>query len=244
MAADTLLASSISDLVIANRILASEGVLDAFGHISIRHPNNPERYFMACSRSPALVSQQDIMEYTLASEPIHQAGRAMYAERYIHGSLYQERPDVFAVCHNHAHDLLPFSVTGTPLRPITHMSSVIGATIPIWDIRSDFGDTDLLVTNPAKALSLTRCLGPQRVALMRGHGSVVTGASVREVVFTSIYLHLNAAMILKAKILGEINYLSDGEIKLASAQIFGETSQNRAWEFWAARVGIKPTETA
>ncbi len=228
---------ALKDLVIANRILGHEGVLDGFGHISIRHPSNPERYFMAGSRSPELVTRHDLIEYHLDSRPIDQNGRAMYAERQIHGSIYQARPEVRAVCHNHAHDLIPFGVTGTTLQPVMHMASVIGDEVPIWDIADEFGDTDLLVTDPAKGASLARCLGPRRVALMRGHGAVVAGRGLREAVYVAIYLHLNAELVLKAKSLGEVKYLSPGEAKACAETLLSELSQNRAWEYWSARAG-------
>ena len=228
----------IGDLVTANHILYHQGVLDGFGHVSIRHPNDPSRYFMAGSRSPELVTRHDLIEYHLDSRPINQNGRAMYAERQIHGSIYQARPEVLAVCHNHAHDLIPFGVTGTTLRPVMHMASVIGDEVPIWDIADEFGDeTDLLVTNPAMGESLARCLGPRRVALMRGHGAVVAGRGLREAVYVAVYLHVNAGMVLKAKRLGEVKYLSPGEAKACADTLLSELSQNRAWEYWCARAG-------
>jgi HCOMODA/2-hydroxy-3-carboxy-muconic semialdehyde decarboxylase len=140
---------ALRDLVIANRILAAHGVVDAFGHVSIRHPNNPDRYFLARSKGPAGVTLDDLIEFALDNEPINQNGRAMYAERAIHGSIYQARPDAMAVCHNHSAATIPFGVTNVPMRPIFHMGSVIGARVPTWDIADDFGDTNLLVTTHA-----------------------------------------------------------------------------------------------
>jgi ribulose-5-phosphate 4-epimerase/fuculose-1-phosphate aldolase len=205
MSDNTVLETSLRDLVLANRILAHEGVLDAFGHVSIRNPINPDHYFMACSRSPELVTLHDLIEFRLDSQPINQNGRAVYAERQIHGCIYQARPEVMAVCHNHAHDLIPFGVTGNTLRPILHVGAVMGEDAPIWDIRDEFGDTDMLVTDAAKGNSLVRCLGARRVALMRGHGAVVACCGLKEVVFVSNYMHVNAQLLLKAKsLVGEV----------------------------------------
>jgi ribulose-5-phosphate 4-epimerase/fuculose-1-phosphate aldolase len=239
MSDKTELDAALRDLVIANRILAHEGVLDGFGHVSIRHPTDPGRYFMACSRSPEQVTRRDLIEFHLDSRPIDQNGRPMYAERFIHGQILQARPEVKAICHNHAHNLIPFGVTGNTIRPLMHMSSVIGPEVPIWDIADEFGDTDLLVTNPAMGDSLARCLGQRRVALMRGHGSVVAGLGLREAVFVAVYLHLNAELVLKAKSLGDIKYLSPGEVERCAATLLQELSQNRAWDYWAARAGYE-----
>jgi ribulose-5-phosphate 4-epimerase/fuculose-1-phosphate aldolase len=147
---------ALRDLVIANRILAAHNVLDAFGHVSIRHPEHPDTYFLARSKGPAGVTLDDLIEFTLDSEPINQNGRAMYAERQIHGKIYTARPDVNAVCHNHSAATIPFGVTKTPMKPIFHMGSVIGSDVPKWDIAKEFGDTNLLVTTPNKARRLRR----------------------------------------------------------------------------------------
>src|SRR5262249_46220417 len=138
--------SALADLVIANRILANEGVIDAFGHVSMRHPERDDRYFLARSRSPELVERADILEFDLDSNPLKADGRTMHSERQIHGCIYKARPDVKAVCHNHAHSLVPFGVTGSAIKPIWHVAGSIGAEVPIWDMRDEFGDTDLLVT--------------------------------------------------------------------------------------------------
>ncbi|MBI3706215.1 MAG: class II aldolase/adducin family protein [Proteobacteria bacterium] len=232
------LRAALRDLVIANRILAREGVIDGFGHISIRHPGDPKRYFLSRSRSPELVTIDDLMEFALDNEPIDQRGRAMYAERPIHGSLYAARSDINSVCHNHAHSLIPFGVTGTKLRPIIHMAAMIGAEVPIWDIRDEFGDTNLLVTTREQGNSLARGVGAGRVALMRGHGATVGGRTVRETVFTAIYLQVNAGLLLQARNLGEVKGLSPGEIKLTADALSGALSQDRAWEYWSSRAGF------
>ena len=172
----------LEDLVTANRILAREDVVDAYGHVSIRHPKNPDRYFLSRSRAPELVEAGDLMEYTLEGEPVDQRGRALYSERPIHGGVYEARPEVMAVVHNHSQPVVPFGVTGTPLRPVFHLAAFIGDDIPVWDIRDNFGDTNLLVTTIEQGRNLAAALGPRRVALMRGHGCVVTGRSLKEAV--------------------------------------------------------------
>jgi HCOMODA/2-hydroxy-3-carboxy-muconic semialdehyde decarboxylase len=233
--------AALDDLVIANRILANEGVIDAFGHISIRHPRLPDRYFLARSRSPELVERGDIMEFDLDNRPIDPQGRTMYSERPIHGSAYRARSDVMAVCHNHARSLIPFGITGTAIRPAFHLAGSIGPEVPVWDVRDEFGDTDLLVTTTAIGDSLARTLGLHRVCLMRGHGAVVAAHDLKATVFVSIYLMVNAALVKEARQLGEVTYLSEGEVRLTEQMNFRARSQNRAWEYWARRAGFTTT---
>lgn len=228
---------ALRDLVLANRILANKKVLDAFGHVSIRHPNDPGRFVMASSRGPALVRIEDLMEFTLDCEPIAQRGRPMYAERQIHGGIYRARPDVNSVCHNHASSLIPFGATKEPLRPIYHMASAIGGKVPVWDIRDEFGDTNMLVTQRDQGESLARSLGPNRVVLMRGHGAAVASKTLREVVFTSIYLQTNAELVTTAQSLGDVRFLSDGEIALTADMLFSPLAQERSWQTWVNEAG-------
>lgn len=229
--------AALADLVRANRILAHEGVMDGFGHVSIRHPENPQRYVLSRSLSPELVTREDLMEFALDDSPVDARGRSMYAERSIHGALYRARPEVNAVCHNHSSSLIPFGVTGTALRPVFHMGAVIGSEVPIWDSRPEFGDTNLLVTDHDKGRSLAQALGARRVALMRGHGCVVTGGTLREAVFTAVYLQENAELLMRSRDMGEVNYLTEGEIRLAADHLFKPLSQDRAWEYWSRRAG-------
>lgn len=225
----------LHDLVTANHILARENVVDAFGHISIRHPQNPQQYILSQSRAPQLVTPQDLMEYTLDGHPIDQQNRPMYAERPIHGAIYQTRPNAHAVIHNHSPAVLPFTITPTPLRPIFHLAAIIGESLPLWDIRQNFGDTTLLVTTMQQGRDLAAALGPRPAALMRGHGCVIAAPSLKEAVMTAIYLQTNAQLLLAALPLGPITYLSPGEIaQMAQSQI-RPTSLNRAWEYWTAR---------
>lgn len=231
------LTESLRDLVIANRILAHEGVVDGFGHVSIRHPDVPQRYLLSQSRSPELVTLDDLMEYTIEGDPIDQRERPMYSERHIHGGVYDLRPDVQAVVHNHSLPVIPFGVTGTPLRPILHMAALMGENIPLWDIRDNFSDTSLLVTNMEEGRDLARTLGDARAALMRGHGCVVSAGSLREVVMASIYLQVNAQVLLESLRLGEVTYMSSSEIKHMSAALLRPVSIDRAWEYWRVRAG-------
>ena len=227
----------LQELVTANRILAREGVVDAYGHVSIRHPERPDRYILSQSRAPDLVDINDLMEYTLDGDPIDQQGRSMYTERPIHGGIYEARDDVLAIVHNHSPAVVPFSVTGTPLRPILHLAALTGPELPVWDIRDNFGDTNLLVTTMEQGRDLARCLGGRRVSLMRGHGCVVAGNSIREVVMASVYLQVNAGLLLESLRLGEVKYLSPGEIESMTESQMSLTGQERAWQYWANRAG-------
>ncbi|MDP6174906.1 MAG: class II aldolase/adducin family protein, partial [Rhodospirillales bacterium] len=184
--------SALQELVTCNRIVAQEEVVDAFGHVSVRDPLNPERYHLSRSLSPSLVTEADLMEFRLDGEPIDQQDRRMYAERAIHGSLYEARPDVNAVVHNHSLAVIPFGATNTPIRPIYHMATGIGQNVPIWDIRDNFGETNLLVVTMDQGRDLAKAVGDGRVALMRGHGCVVAGPNLQEAVIVSIYLQINA----------------------------------------------------
>ena len=227
----------LQELVTANRILAREGVVDAYGHVSIRHPERPDRYILSQSRAPDLVDVDDLMEYTLDGDPIDQQGRSLYTERPIHGGIYEARDDVLAIVHNHSPAVVPFSVTGTPLRPILHLAALTGPELPVWDIRDNFGDTNLLVTTMEQGRDLARCLGGRRVSLMRGHGCVVAGNSIREVVMASVYLQVNAGLLLESLRLGEVKYLSPGEIESMTESQMSLTGQERAWQYWANRAG-------
>jgi HCOMODA/2-hydroxy-3-carboxy-muconic semialdehyde decarboxylase len=226
----------LDELVTANRILAREGVVDAFGHVSIRHPEHPDRFILSRARAPECIEADDLMEFALDGTPIEPRGRKPYAERFIHAAVYEARADVRAVVHNHSPSLIPFGITATPLRPVMHMCASMGAHVPLWDSRTAFGDTNLLVTTMPMARDLAAALGSRSVALMRGHGCVVAGLSLRDVVFNSIYLELNANLQLKASALGEITFLSDGEID-AILSTRASFTYERAWEYWCRRAG-------
>jgi HCOMODA/2-hydroxy-3-carboxy-muconic semialdehyde decarboxylase len=230
------LQQALEDLVTANRILAHEQVIDGFGHISIRHPERPDRFFLSRSRSPELVEFDDLMEYDLDCNPIDQRGRMMYAERVIHGGIFKVRQDVNAVIHHHAHPILPFTFTDMKLRPVFHMGGVMGREVPSWDIRDKFGDTDLLVVTPEQGLDLAKTLGQNRMALLRRHGAVVVGETLRQAVFIANYSTDNAKLQLAGR--GTIQYLTDGEIDATGGLLTMPTGQNRAWEYWSRRCGM------
>lgn len=230
-------ADILRNLVIANRILAHEGVVDAYGHISVRHPERSDRFFLSASRSPELVTLDDIIEYDLDCNPVDLRDRVQYTERPIHGGIYRSRPDVMSVVHNHAYEVIPFTVTqGVRLRPVLHLAAGLGTEVPVWDIRDRFGDTNLLVTTAAQGADLAQGLAANRVVLMRGHGAAVAGASIQDAVHTSVYLKVNALLQAEAmRMGGDLVYLSDGEIAEMRKSTAGHA---RAWEYWTRRAGV------
>ena len=231
---------AVNDLVIANRILANEGVMDASGHVSVRHPHDPNRYLMSQSRSPQLVDPADILELTLDNQPVGGGSRPLYHERFIHGAIYRARPDVKAVVHAHAEDVLPFTITKVPFRPVIGSASAIGHHVPLWDIRDRFGDaTNLLVSNLDQGSDLATCLGENSVVLLRGHGFAAARNSLLAVVRMSIFLPRNARVLMNAlRLGGEINALTPGEIDVKAATYTTDrASMYRGWEYWAVRAG-------
>lgn len=228
-------------VVAANRILANEGVVDAFGHVSVRDPRNPERYVMSYARSPALVELDDLMVFAQDGAPLDASGRRPYGERMIHGAVYEARPGVNAVVHHHAYSVIPFSVTSTPLVPLTHTAAVIGAHVPVWDIANEFGDTDTLVRTMEMGRSLAATLADNTCLLMRGHGAVVVGASIQEAVISAIYLEVNARILIQTLTLGDSPItLSEREIELARETQFSPLGADRAWEYYSRRAGVDP----
>jgi len=225
------------DVAIANRILAGHGVLDALGHVSARSPVDPTHFFIARSLGPELVTPADLQEFTFDGREVDGDPRPPYAERAIHAGIYAARPDVLAICHNHAPSVIPFGITGLQLRPVFHMAATIGEHIPVWDIAADFGDTDLLVRSREQADSLARALGAGRVVLMRGHGCAVACATVQEVVFTCVYLQVNVHLQLQTLSAGgEPRYLSSGEIERATTTLLQPLTQERTWTTWSQRI--------
>jgi HCOMODA/2-hydroxy-3-carboxy-muconic semialdehyde decarboxylase len=221
----------IEDLVAANRVLATEGVLDGYGHVSVRHPDHPQRYFLARSRAPELVGAEDVLEFDLDSKPVDgDRGQRLYLERFIHGEVYRVRPDVQAVVHHHAPSVIPFSVSPVPLQPLYHMSAFLGDGVPVFEIRDCGGMTDMLVRTPELGRALAMVLGRHPAALMRGHGAVVTGPALPQVVGRSIYMELNARLQSQAIALGgPVTYLAAEEARRAEATT---GSYDRAWELW------------
>ena len=239
--------AAIRDLVIANHILGNEGVVDAFGHVSIRHPKNSQRYFLARSRSPQIVEESDILEFDLDSNCIDDKGFRTYSERFIHGSVYKARPEVMAVCHSHAHELVPFTVTNTSIRPIWVFSAAIGPDVPVWEIRDDFPTEDnMLIINDEVGASMCRTLGHAAACILRGHGAVIASTDIKRTVMISMGLMTNAKMLMQAHMLtaarggnAEIRYLSEGEVKSTTDVLYNVRGLNRAWEFWSLRAGFK-----
>jgi ribulose-5-phosphate 4-epimerase/fuculose-1-phosphate aldolase len=226
------------ELVISSRILVNQRVLDAFGHLSVRHPLDPERFLLSRSCSPGMVLPADIVEFTLEGDPIGPETRPLYLERFIHGAIYEARGDVRAVLHAHAEDVLPFCVTKVPFRPVIQSAGDIGLHIPVWDIAEKFGDgTDLLVATMEQARDLARCLGAGRMALMRSHGFVTVGSSLYDIVRMSIYMVRNARVLTTAMRMGEVGGLSAGEVAARLALDPNAPAMRRGWEFWAKEAG-------
>lgn len=226
--------SPITLVTLANRMLAREGVLDAFGHVSTRSPQTPDRFFLARSLAPELVTEADILEFDLTGEPVVPTPHALYSERFIHSAIYRTRADVQAICHHHAPSLMPFCLSDIRLRVVSQLGATIGSVVPIWDQRDEFGATNHLVTRDAEAVSLARCLGSHNLVLMRRHGATVTGRNLRELVFRSIYSCRDADLQLRAQTYGAISVLTDEEIALAGK--FPEATLARAWDYWRARL--------
>jgi ribulose-5-phosphate 4-epimerase/fuculose-1-phosphate aldolase len=224
----------IDDLVAANRILADQGVLDGFGHISVRHDKDPNRYLISRSLAPALVTAGDILQYDLDSRPIDVQGRELYSEVFIHGEIYKARPDVKAVVHNHSPAVIPFADTGVAIRPMYHMSSFIGQGVPVFDIRKEMAaDTDILVRTQERGRALAKVLGNHPAVLMRGHGCVVVADAVQRAVFRSVYLQTNAALQAQAMALSpNVTYLTDEEAKHVEQDLWSKGRYLRAWDMW------------
>jgi HCOMODA/2-hydroxy-3-carboxy-muconic semialdehyde decarboxylase len=222
----------IEDLVAANRILVEQGVLDGYGHVSVRHDRDASRYLMSRSIAPELVTVADVLEYDLDSVPVDPRGRVSYLERFIHGEIYKARPDIMAVVHSHSPSVIPFGATGIPLKPLYHMSAFLVGGAPVFDIRAASGAmTDMLVKTPALGAALARTLGRAPVALMRGHGAVVVGVALPQVVFRSVYTEMNAKLQAQAMALGgPVTYLDPDEARQAEASIAG--TLGRPWELW------------
>jgi ribulose-5-phosphate 4-epimerase/fuculose-1-phosphate aldolase len=236
-AADAALAAAIDDLATASRILADQGVVDAYGHVSIRHPHNPNRYLLARAVAPARVTAADIMEFDLDSNPIDRQGRGLFVERFIHGEVYKAWPDVNAVVHTHSPTVVPFSVSSVPLRPILHTAAFLWPGVPVWEIRDTSLATDLMVRNATFAKSLAATLGDKPVALMRGHGDVVVGKDVKAATLRAIYTEVNARELAIALGLGgPINYISTAEGAFKDTQMNDEA---RTWDLWKGRVTPK-----
>jgi len=223
----------IKDLVAANRILAQHGVLDGWGHVSVRHNRDPRRYLLSRSLAPELITARDIMEYDLDNNPVDAKGRNLYTERFIHGEIYKTRPDVVAVAHMHAPPVIPFGIIDVPLKPVYHRAAFIAQGVPIFEICDAAGVTDLLIRSPALGSALAQSLADKPAVLMRGHGATVVGPSLQRLVGRSIFLAMNASLQAQAMTLAagsRVRYLDPEEARLIEAR--EGYGLGRAWEAW------------
>jgi ribulose-5-phosphate 4-epimerase/fuculose-1-phosphate aldolase len=232
----TDLAALKAELALANRILVAQGVVDAFGHVSVRHPGRPDRFLLARNMAPGSVTADDILEFDLDGNAVDSTAHKVYLERFIHGQLLRARPDAMAVVHTHSPAVIPFSVaSGAELRAVSHMGSFLGVHTPVFEIRDVAGDaSDLLIRDNALGHALARSLGKGPAVLMRGHGVTVVGSTLREAVFRAVYTEFNARIQFNALALGPVTYMTEGE---ASASAATNASQiDRAWNVWKSQV--------
>lgn len=226
----------LEDLVLANRILFARGVVDAMGHVSVRKPGEPERFYLARSIAPSTVTLNDLLEFDLDGNIVGENKGKPYLERFIHAELYRRRPDAQSVVHSHSPSVIPFGITRQTLRAIYHMSGFLGTGVPVFDIRTATGvDTDMLISDSGKAAALANCMENCCAVLQRGHGSTVYGRSLREAVFRAVYLEVNANLQANALKLGEVTYLTAGEAELATVTN-AAVSVERCWDLWASQV--------
>jgi ribulose-5-phosphate 4-epimerase/fuculose-1-phosphate aldolase len=222
----------VEELVLANHILFDQGVVDAFGHVSVRHDRAPDRFLLARNMAPGRVTADDIVEFTLDGDPVNAGGREVYLERFIHGEVYRRRPDVVAVVHSHSHAIVPLSVVkGMRLRALFHMAGFVGQGAPVFEIREAGGDgTDLLISSNALGRALAEHFDGHDIVLMRGHGSTVVGGSLRQAVWRAVYAELNARYQIEAMRLGEVTFLTEAESRACVANV--EAQVQRPWDLW------------
>ncbi len=218
-------------LALANRILAHHGIVDGFGHISVRDPDSAAHFYLSCNRAPGLVRPDDILRYDLNGDLAAPSDKRSYLERFIHSEIYRLRPDVHSVVHSHSQSVIPFGVTGQRLRPVFHMSGFLGSGSALFEIREAGGNTDMLIRNAGLGKALAQALGAQNCVLMRGHGSTTTAPSIELAVYRAIYAEVNAKLQIQAAALGSINFLNEEEAALAAASTEGQIE--RAWNLWA-----------
>ena len=230
-------AELIQDLAAASRILVAQGVVDGFGHVSMRHPSTPDRYLMARSIAPALVTPADIIEYDLDSNPCNANGRGSFLERFIHGEIYKARPDIMSVVHSHSPSVIPFGLVGVTMQAMFHNAAFIAAGVPVFDIRDKFGATDMLVGNGPKGVALAEIMGSRDIVLMRAHGAVACGPTLQSAVFRAVYTEVNARIQHWTLALGggaKMAALDAEEGRLADA--VNRTAGQRAWDLWRGQV--------
>src|SRR5579871_797728 len=231
--------SEREELVLAYRILAAHGVVDAYGHVSLRTAKDPNRYLLARAMAPELVTTDDILEFDLDSNPVRDAKVALYLERFIHGEIFKHRPDINAIVHNHSPSVIPFGVTTVPLRPLFNTGAFIGEGVPTFEIRDFQESGDLIIKTPHLGASLATTLGAKPAALMRGHGAVVVGESLMLAVVRSVYLELSARLQMQAMLIagpgGKIVYLDDREVAATSGRQASAGTWSRTWDLWCAK---------
>ena len=230
-------ASLVEDLAAASRILAAQNVVDAFGHVSMRHPSAPDRYLMARSIAPALVTPGDIVEYDLDSTALNANGRDSFLERFIHGEIYKARPDIMSVVHSHSPSVIPFGLVAVPMQAMFHNAAFIAAGVPVFDIREKFGATDMLISNGLKGVALAAVMGRKDIVLMRAHGSVACGPTLQSAVFRAVYTEVNARIQHWTAALGggaPVAALDAEEGRLAD--LVNQTAGLRAWNLWRSQV--------
>ena len=225
----------VEKLAIANRILYDQGVVDGFGHISVRHDKSSEHFLLSCNRAPGLVNPEDILSYDLNGDLAVASDKRSYLERFIHSEIYRLRPDVMSVVHSHSPSVIPFGATGQRLRPIFHMSGFLGSGSALFEIRDTGGNTDLLISSTGLGKALAQALNQHNCVLMRGHGSTTVGPSIEVAVYRAIYAEVNAKLQLQAAALGPINFLNEEEAALAAATTEGQVV--RTWDLWRGRIG-------
>jgi ribulose-5-phosphate 4-epimerase/fuculose-1-phosphate aldolase len=228
--------NAIAEVVSASRILAQEGIIDSFGHVSARHPHSGDHYLMPRVRAAELVTAEDIVLFDLSDTLVSSTDARIFAERSIHGAICRARPDVLAVCHHHAPAIMPFCTSDVELVPVFHLGATMGATVPLWDSQDEFGDTNLIVSAHAQGDSLARALGSNWTVLMRGHGATVAGRSIRELTFRAIYGARNADVQLKAAQIGTVRRLTAAEALSAADFNLAPFAMDRAWEQWTRHV--------
>ena len=225
----------LEELAAASRILADQGVFDAAGHVSMRHPDDPERFLMSRSLAPALVTAGDILELTVDGESCDALGRQPFIERYLHAGIYRRRPDVMAIAHGHSPAVIPFGLVATPMRATYHNAAFLASGVPVFDIRQRFGVTDIVISSAARGLALADALGDKSVLLLRAHGFVAVAPNVQAAVFRAIFTEISARVQLQAAMLGgEMAALDEDEGRQADA--VNLATVGRSWELWKQRV--------
>jgi ribulose-5-phosphate 4-epimerase/fuculose-1-phosphate aldolase len=223
------------ELAVASRILADLGVFDAAGHVSMRHPRNPDRFLMSRSLAPALVTAADIMEFTFDGTPSYARGRMPFIERHLHGEIYRKRPDVLGIAHGHSPAVIPFGLTTTPMRATYHNAAFLAAGVPVFDIRDRFGVTDIVINSAERGAAAADALADKAVVLLRAHGFIAVGPSIQAAVFRAVFTEISARVQLQAAALGgSIAALDAEEGRLADA--INLATVGRSWELWKRRV--------